>query len=241
MLIKNKKFLVILLGVIVTFSIAISTLATDNIINNEDINGIDENLEHRTVTVEDYKAAINSFESQNLTFDNPGHRKQAKRKFLQELLYDSERIMSIESKGKSDAAKELAQVAKESRDKAKEIDRFEKNWLKLAKKEYGIKVSKKEVDDWIEEHPNNSTEEEHLDYAEAMGMTLEELNLEYDRDLYTKWVVWDKLAPKIAEKYEVSPEDYEDITFNENTPPEDMNYNNQLLYLYEQEVLDYVK
>ena len=55
-------------------------------------------------------------------------------------------------------------------------------------------------------------------------MSVYELNHNYDRDQYMKWVVSEKLIPLITERYEKSSEQVLD--------------NNRLIELYENEVKD---
>lgn len=86
---------------------------------------------------------------------------------------------------------------------AKERLQYEKSWLELALNEYNITFTDQEVDEWIANGPDKHPVKEMYDQAEALGLTLEELNHEYDRDFYIKWVVWDKLRPVLADKYNV--------------------------------------
>lgn len=101
---------------------------------------------------------------------------------------------------------------------------FERAWLTHAKDEYGVVVTDEEVDGWIERGPDAEVVESQRRYAEAKEMSVYELNHNYDRDQYIKWVVWEKLIPLITERYEESSEQVLD--------------NNRLIELYENEVSD---
>ncbi len=101
---------------------------------------------------------------------------------------------------------------------------FERAWLTHAKDEYGVVVTDEEVDGWIERGPDAEVVESQRRYAEAKEMSVYELNHNYDRDQYMKWVVWERLIPLITERYEESSEQVLD--------------NNLLIELYEKEVKD---
>lgn len=102
---------------------------------------------------------------------------------------------------------------------------FERAWLTHAKDEYGVVVTDEEVDGWIEKGPDAEEVESQRRYAdEAKEMSVYELNHNYDRDQYMKWVVSEKLIPLITERYEKSSEQVLD--------------NNRLIELYENEVKD---
>lgn len=75
-------------------------------------------------------------------------------------------------------------------------------WKAVARDKFGVTVSDEEVDKVIKEGPDTSDLPQHLAYADALGMTLEKLNHEFDRDLYERYAIWLKLRPKLAEKYE---------------------------------------
>jgi hypothetical protein len=118
--------------------------------------------------------------------------------------------------------------------KAKERYEFEKDWLELATDHYKITYTEQEVDEWIAKGPDKHPVDVMRAKAEALGISLEEMNHEHDRDLYVKWVVWAKLVPVLAEKYNVDLKGV-DIGKNEPTP------NTVLVRHYEKEVKDYLK
>lgn len=80
----------------------------------------------------------------------------------------------------------------------------DKAWKTIAKDEYGITVTKEEVDNFIKEGPDTSDLPQHLAFAEALGLTLEELNHDFDRDIYEKNVIWLKLKPELEKKYDIT-------------------------------------
>ena len=106
--------------------------------------------------------------------------------------------------------------------RAKDQADFERAWLENAKSEYGIVATGDEVDEWIEKGPDATVVESQRRYAEAKEMSVYELNHDYYRDQYVKWVVWEDLIPLVTERYEQSSEHVLD--------------NNRLIELYEQEV-----
>lgn len=80
---------------------------------------------------------------------------------------------------------------------------YENAWLNVALENYGITYTQEEVDTWIKNGPGKYPLQEMYIQAEALNLTFEELIYDYDRDFYVKWVVWDKLYPILAEKYNV--------------------------------------
>ncbi|WP_409254223.1 hypothetical protein V1502_10110 [Bacillus sp. SCS-153A] len=80
----------------------------------------------------------------------------------------------------------------------------DETWKKIAMEEYGVTVTEEEVDTFIQEGPDTSTLPQHHAFAEAMGMSLEDLNHTYDRDLYEKHAMWDKLKEVLEKEYGTS-------------------------------------
>ncbi|WP_059170440.1 hypothetical protein [Bacillus sp. FJAT-27445] len=80
----------------------------------------------------------------------------------------------------------------------------DKAWKSIVKDEYGITVSVEEVKNFIKEGPDTSDLPQHLAYAAALGLTLEELNHDFDRDIYEKNVIWLKLKPELEKKYDIT-------------------------------------
>jgi hypothetical protein len=174
-------------------------------------------------TEADFKEYLHEFntkasEQASLQFENKLEKKIAQRTFVE-----------MKQAGKSVDVKNL-------RKEVKEQAKYEKAWLKHAKNEYGIKVTPKEIDDWISKGPDKSPVDTQKAFAGALGMSLKDLNHNYYRDQYEKWVVWEKLRPIIAEKYGIKESSYENVQVSENTPVEEMSFNNKVLSLYEKEV-----
>ena len=85
---------------------------------------------------------------------------------------------------------------------AQESARFERAWLAYAETEYGVVASEEEVDAWIEAGPDTYLVDSAVNFAEALGVSLNELNHVTYRDQYVKWVVWEQLIPRLTAKYE---------------------------------------
>jgi hypothetical protein len=77
----------------------------------------------------------------------------------------------------------------------------DKAWKLIAQNQYDIFVTEKEIDNYIKVGPNTSNLPQHLAYADALGLTLEELNHNFDRDIYEKNVIWLKLKPELEKRY----------------------------------------
>ena len=159
------------------------------------------------MTVEELKEILSIFQRDVAPqIKNDFERKLAERLYVEMKLFDE----SID-------INKLISRASEQAD-------FERAWLNHAKDEYGVVVTDEEVDGWIEREPDAEVVESQRRYAEVKEMSVYELNHNYDRDQYMKWVVWERLTPLITERYEESSEQVLD--------------NNRLIELYEKEVKD---
>lgn len=116
---------------------------------------------------------------------------------------------------------------------AKERMKFEKAWFDLAKDEYGINYTEEEVDEFIKKGPDAKPTNLQKEYAQALGLTLVELNHDYDRIFYVKHVIWKKLAPVIQDKYALKV--YEEPTKESEDP-----LHNRIIQKYEQEIRDHL-
>ncbi|EDL66749.1 hypothetical protein [Bacillus sp. SG-1] len=74
-------------------------------------------------------------------------------------------------------------------------------WKQIAGEEYGVSITEEEVDTYIQEGPDTSSLPQHLALADALGMPLQELNHTYDRDIYIKNAMWQKLKPVLEKEY----------------------------------------
>lgn len=115
---------------------------------------------------------------------------------------------------------------------AKERLEYENAWLEIAVKNYNIVYTDEEVDTWIANGPDKNPVPAMYEQAKALNLTLEELNHEYDRDFYVKWVVWEKLHPILAEKY--------DVDLNAEYSPSEPAPNTILVNHYDQEIKEYL-
>jgi hypothetical protein len=71
----------------------------------------------------------------------------------------------------------------------------------LAADEYGVSVTETEVDKYIKEGPDTFDLPQPQAYAAALGLSIEELNHDFDRDIYEKNVMLLKLKPELEKKY----------------------------------------
>ncbi|MBM7578199.1 hypothetical protein [Jeotgalibacillus terrae] len=100
---------------------------------------------------------------------------------------------------------------------SKEAMQEDQVWKTIAKDEYGVSVTEEEIDTFIEQGPDTSELPQHLAYADALDLSLEELNHNFDRDIYERNVIWLKLIPELKKKYDITK-------------------NNELVEKYEEEV-----
>ena len=81
-------------------------------------------------------------------------------------------------------------------------------WKSIALNNYGITVDEAEIDQYIEEGPDTSMDlPAQTAFADALGITVKELNHTFDRDFYEKYVIWQKLTPLLKEKYNTENND----------------------------------
>lgn len=139
---------------------------------------------------DDYKKAFDEVvqEAESYSLENEELEKWAIRTLVQEKLYFETDLTK----------EEVLQLA--------ELDmRKDEAWKELAQEEYGFPVTEKEVDSYLEKFSlavTKGTSKDHLKaYAHALGLTVEELLYEYDRDFAVKAVLWEKLTPILQEKY----------------------------------------
>ncbi len=86
-------------------------------------------------------------------------------------------------------------------EKAMEEDKV---WKSVAEDKYGITVSEAEVDRYIKEGPDTFDLPQMQAYADALGLSLEELNHNFDKNIYEKNVIWLKLKPELEKKYGIT-------------------------------------
>lgn len=72
-------------------------------------------------------------------------------------------------------------------------------WFKYVENQYKVKSSKSEIDAYIKKEAKNSAETKEI--AEALGMTAEYMNNEYERDQYHQQLLWTKLIPELKKKF----------------------------------------
>jgi hypothetical protein len=93
--------------------------------------------------------------------------------------------------------------------KAKEKYDYDEAWLKVAKNHYGIEYTDEEVDQSIADGPDAHEVPSMQLMADALGMSLYEMNHIYNRKIHIKGVIWEKLQPKVIEKYRDYLQDYD--------------------------------
>lgn len=197
------------------FSILVVMVLVFTNMNSDDFSTPNEKMTNSHVetktapemTVEELKEILSNFQQDVAPqIENDFERKLAERLYVEMKMFDE----SI------DVNKLITRTTEQAD--------FERAWLKHAKDEYGVVVTDEEVDGWIEKGPDAEEVESQRRYAEAKEMSVYELNHEYDRDQYMKWIVWEKLIPLVTERYDEASEKVLD--------------NNRLIELYENEVSD---
>lgn len=73
--------------------------------------------------------------------------------------------------------------------------------IDIAKKKYNIEVTQAEVTNFINDNVKEVVPEEKKLYAKSIGITLEELDTIFDRDIYIMDMLWSKLTPMLMEEY----------------------------------------
>lgn len=77
-------------------------------------------------------------------------------------------------------------------------------WKMFAKEAYNVYVTEDEIDHFIQQGPDQSNLPNHLAYASALGLSIQELNHQFDRDLYEKNTIWLRLLPILEKKYDTT-------------------------------------
>lgn len=74
-------------------------------------------------------------------------------------------------------------------------------WKTVAENKYGITISDEELDKWLAEGPDQADIPIQNAYADALGLTIEELNRDFDRELYEPTLLWEKLIPVLEKEH----------------------------------------
>lgn len=146
-------------------------------------------------------------------------------KFIMEHIVDRAKKMEIENKelekwviralgderlmNKRDLTKE------EALEKAEYNLNYYETFMSLAENEYNVTVSEEELDAWITAGPDQNEFPQQKAYAEALDITIEELNHEYDRDLYKQTMLMEKLQPVLQEEFGTTDGNEINEKFNE--------------------------
>ena len=92
----------------------------------------------------------------------------------------------------------------EALEKAEYNQNYYETLMTVAEDKYNVTITEEELDSWITEGPDQSDIPQHKAYAKALGLSLEELNHDYDRDLYEQTMVMEKLLPVLQKEYDTS-------------------------------------
>src|SRR5699024_12584297 len=87
------------------------------------------------------------------------------------------------------------------RDLAKERVDNHLNALSIAENIYKVTIPQEEITSYIDDHISNITSDEKELYANALGLTVEELDYIFDRDIYAMDTLWEKLLPVLMENH----------------------------------------
>ncbi|MGM0836706.1 MAG: hypothetical protein ACQEV7_11135 [Bacillota bacterium] len=80
-------------------------------------------------------------------------------------------------------------------------------WITVAEEKYEVKVTEEELDQWISAGPDQTDIPQQKAFADALKLSLEELNHEFDRELYKQTLSWEKLIPVLEKKYETKDQE----------------------------------
>ncbi|MBN8191865.1 hypothetical protein JI667_06850 [Bacillus sp. NTK074B] len=154
-----------------------------NIKDNEELKEIAD-----TYTYEDYKKVFEKAVSEASDFEaDKGLNKWLIRILAQEKL-------SYETELTDEQVIQLAEGAMEE----------DKVWKSIARDDYGVTVTEAEVDKYIKEGPDTLDLPQMKAYADALGLSIKELNHNFDRDIYEKNAIWLKLKPELEKKYDIT-------------------------------------
>jgi hypothetical protein len=151
--------------------------------SNEELKEISD-----TYTYEDYKRVLEEVVAEANEFEKDGKlnkwiiRTLAQEKLNYETDLTDEQVIKL-------AEKSLEQ---------------DKVWKSIAEDKYGVTVTETEVDKYIKEGPDTFDLPQMQAYADALGLSLEELNHNFDRDIYEKNVIWLQLKPELEKKYGIT-------------------------------------
>jgi plasmid maintenance system antidote protein VapI len=90
---------------------------------------------------------------------------------------------------------------------AKENQVENQAWISVAEEKYEVIVTEEELDQWISAGPDQSEIPQQKAFADALKLSLEELNHEFDRELYKQTLLWEKLIPVLEKKYDTKDQE----------------------------------
>jgi len=213
-MINNQKLIVLMFGIIMALLLVVigsyilfkqkTNADTANIANVNDVLTIDyTNIDSAVAsvlkTMPEIKAEIKEIKStmnkKNMSYSVNNTRIEDVP--IEELFSVKKRQFRLEVENR------LAN--KKSDDNTEAIaEEFTNNYLEaisIAKEVYGVTVSQEEITKYIENNIAPIVVKEKEAYAKALGLTLNELDYAFDRDIYVMDTLWKKLYPVLFEKY----------------------------------------
>ncbi|CAG9620512.1 hypothetical protein [Sutcliffiella rhizosphaerae] len=79
--------------------------------------------------------------------------------------------------------------------------------VEISTTKYSVTISDKELGTWIEEEVEPHEFPQQKAYADALNLTIKELNHEYDRDLYRQTMIYEKIFPLLQDEYDTNDSD----------------------------------
>lgn len=194
---KRKKTIIICIVSLLTFTAGISTYISLGENKNEqtvvtfDYEQLDNVVPKTLKTMPNIEEYITSIHERDMkTFKNILNDTPVK-----DLFDESKSLFRI--KVESGLAKQ--KEPKNVKDLAKERVDNHLNALSIAENIYKVTISQEEITSYIDDHISNITSDEKELYANALGLTVEELDYIFDRDIYAMDTLWEKLLPVLME------------------------------------------
>ncbi|PID21320.1 hypothetical protein CSV61_10945 [Sporosarcina sp. P3] len=82
----------------------------------------------------------------------------------------------------------------------KQTDHYQ-DALDIAEEAYGITVTEDEIDAYIKENVSTIWDAEKRKYAKSLQLTLNELDYQFDRDIYVMNVLWERVLPIVMQEF----------------------------------------
>ncbi|ARD48486.1 hypothetical protein [Sporosarcina sp. P33] len=82
----------------------------------------------------------------------------------------------------------------------KQTDHYQEA-LEVAEEAYGITITEDEIDNYIKENVSTIWDAEKRKYAKTLQLSLNELDYQFDRDVYVMDVLWQKVLPIVMQEF----------------------------------------